>query len=283
MRTAEWIQIGFAIILAAAAWLTVLLRVFPRLSIHPLPARRRWNITLLAAVPAVAVALARSSAHFLPPFYVSVIRDWLTAALFLVPYWQTGQFFQRPNPRIEERLMAFDRWLWPGLATTSGTARSPIGLSLEVAYLFCYPLVPLGLFALYLAGERRHVASFWFVVLVSTYICYAITPFFPAYPPREMAGGQSVASPAGKARIFNRWILKHGSIHAISFPSAHVASTLAASLVLLRFMPLAGLAFLAVSIWIAAGAVVGRYHYALDVLLGAATALAVFLFSFKYF
>jgi hypothetical protein len=30
------------------------------------------------------------------------------------------------------------------------------------------------------------------------------------------------------------------------------------------------------------GAVVGRYHYALDVLLGAATALAVFLASYRY-
>ncbi len=283
MRIAEWIQIGFAIILAATAWLTVLLRALPPHSIHPLPARRRWNITLLAVVPLVAVALARSTAHFLPPLYVSVIRDWLTVALLLVPYWQTGQFFQRPNPRIEQWLMAFDRWLWPGLAAASGTPRTPLGLSLEVAYLFCYPLVPLGLLGLYLAGERRHVDGFWFVVLISTYICYAITPFFPAYPPRDLAGGQPPSAAVGKTRIFNRWILKHGSIHAISFPSAHVASTLAVSLVLLRFVPLAGLVFLVVSIWIAVGAVMGRYHYALDVLLGAVVALVVFIFSFKYF
>ena len=281
MRTAEWIQIGFAILLAAAAWMLALpLKPF---STHSLPGRRRWNITLLAIVPVMAVTLARSTARFLPPLYVSTIRDWLTAALLLVPYWQTGQFFQAPNARIEQRLMAFDRWLWPRLAAASGTARTGLGWSLEVAYLFCYPLVPLGLLALYAAGERRYVGSFWFVVLISTYICYAITPFFPAYPPRDLAAGQAPSVPGGKARLLNRWILKHGSIHAISFPSAHVASTLAVSLVLLRFVPLAGLVFLAVSLWIAAGAVVGRYHYALDVLLGAVTALAVFLASFQYF
>jgi membrane-associated phospholipid phosphatase len=82
--------------------------------------------------------------------------------------------------------------------------------------------------------------------------------------------------------VFNRWILQHGSIHAISFPSAHVASTCAVSLVLLHFMPLIGLAFLFVSVWIAIGAVVGRYHYALDVLLGAATALGVFAACYSY-
>src|SRR5271165_3016948 len=115
MRTSEWIQIGFAIVLAAAAWIKPL---FGR----PLPARRRLTITLLALVPLVAVTLARATASFLPPFYVSVLRDWLTVPLFLVPYWQTGQFFQGPNRRIEERLLAFDRWLMPRAAGTSGTS-----------------------------------------------------------------------------------------------------------------------------------------------------------------
>ena len=73
----------------------------------------------------------------------------------------------------------------------------------------------------------------------------------------------------------NLWILKYGSIQAISFPSAHVASALAVSLVLLRFVPIAGLVFLVISFWIAVAAVIGGYHYAIDVLLGAAMALIV--------
>ena len=82
--------------------------------------------------------------------------------------------------------------------------------------------------------------------------------------------------------MFNRWILQHGSIHAISFPSAHVASTFAVSLVLLRYAPGVGAAFLFISIWIALGAVIGRYHYALDVITGAITALAVFLACYPF-
>jgi membrane-associated phospholipid phosphatase len=273
MRTSEWIQIGFAVVLAVAAWIQPLF--FP-----PLPVRRRSNITLLAIVPLAAVSLARATAAFLPLLSVSILRDWLTVALFLVPYWQTGQFFQAPNHRIEQRLLAFDRWLMPKTAGTSGTARTGLGLVLEVAYLFCYPLVPLGLLVLYAGGRRAHTASFWLVVLLATYLCYAITPFVPAYPPRDLAGSQP--SQVGKARIFNRWILKHGSIHAISFPSAHVASTFAVSLVLLRFLPIAGLVFLFISVWISLGAVVGRYHYALDVLLGAVTALGVFFACYPY-
>jgi len=37
-----------------------------------------------------------------------------------------------------------------------------------------------------------------------------------------------------------------------------------------------------VSCWISLGAVIGRYHYALDVLMGVVTALAVFLACYRF-
>lgn len=69
----------------------------------------------------------------------------------------------------------------------------------------------------------------------------------------------------------------------ISFPSAHVASTVAVSLVLTRHLHIVGLCFLFVAGSIAVAAVAGRYHYALDVLLGAAVALIVFVASYRWF
>jgi membrane-associated phospholipid phosphatase len=199
----------------------------------------------------------------------------------LVPYWQTGQFFIEPNEKIQSWLAALDRRWLGSLAARAGTARTRIGLSMEIAYFLCYPLVPLGLGVMFAAGLRNHTDAYWRVVLISTYICYAITPFVPALPPSTMATAQLISSmPPGKGRMLNQWLHRHGSIHAISFPSAHVASALAVSLVLLRFVPFAGLLFLIVSIWIAVAAVVGRYHYALDVLLGAVVALGTFLASY---
>src|ERR1700685_4771364 len=112
--------------------------------------------------------------------------------------------------------MAFDRWRMPRAAGTSGTARTGFGLVLEIAYLFCYPLVPLGLLALYAAGQRDHVASFWLVVLIATYLCYAMTPFVPAYPPRDLAGSQAAPAPAGAARGVHTQGLTHGRVPADS-------------------------------------------------------------------
>ncbi|WP_260705445.1 phosphatase PAP2 family protein [Edaphobacter flagellatus] len=267
MRTSEWIQLGFSLLLALAAWLT------------PLPRQRQRNITTLALAAAVILAIALLIARALPPEAASILRDWLTVPLFLIPYWQTGQFFLAPNPRIQQRLLDLDHRLIPTIASQSGTSRTGIGFLLEMAYLSCYPLVPLGLLSLYLANLRSQVAGFWLVVLIATYLCYAITPFVPAYPPRSLVEPAATPPPAqiNKGRVFNRWILQHGSIHAISFPSAHVASAFSVAFVLLHASIPIGLLFLGIAIAISLGAVIGRYHYALDVILGALLAFLTFV------
>jgi membrane-associated phospholipid phosphatase len=279
MRISEWIQVVFSLGFAVAAWAT-------GLTSHPLPIRRRWIVTFFAVVAILIVDLGRFSASFLSPDHASILRDCLAVAIFLVPYWQAGEFFLQPNLKMQNRLLALDRRLVPGIAAKSGTERTVIGSLLEMAYLLCYPLVPLGLLAMYMAGLREKAGAFWFVVLTSTYICYAITPFVPAFPPRSLSGDQADTTArerdTSKARSFNRWILKRGSIHAISFPSAHVASAFAIALVLLLYAPSPGVVFLIIAVLISLGAVAGRYHYALDVLLGAATALAVFFASYRY-
>ncbi|HMD19193.1 MAG TPA: phosphatase PAP2 family protein [Alloacidobacterium sp.] len=234
MRTSEWIQTGFATILALAAW------------IRPLPAGRRWITTLLAAFAIIVVAVARFSTHVLTLRQASAFRDWLPVALMLVPYWQTGQFFTGPNEKIQKRLVEIDRWLFNLMPPIPGALGRFTRLSTEWAYMFCYPLVPLGLGVFYTLGLRQNTSAFWFIVLVSTYLCYAITPFVPALPPRSITTKQSAVAASNRGRVMNLWILKYGSIQAISFPSAHVASALAVSLVLLRFVPIAGLVFLVV-------------------------------------
>jgi hypothetical protein len=264
MRTSEWIQAGFAAILAVAAWIV------------PLAHRRRLNITFLALFALAGVALARASAYFLAPVPSSIFRDWMPVVITLVPYWQTGQFFIRPNERIQAWLVASDRWFLGAFSKTGWKFGRAVHLSLEWAYSFCYPIVPLGLAVLYFAGLRQYADTYWLLVLAPTYLCYGITPFFPALPPRSLDNSPMPAPPRTKSRTFNLWISKHGSIQAISFPSAHVASALGASLVLLQYVPVAGAIFLAISFWIAVGAVVGGYHYTIDVVLGAVVPLVVY-------
>lgn len=268
MRAAECIDLLAFSFLALLAWH------------RGLPAPRRAKVTAMGAVGLSATAIgAGVLPRVLAPLPASVIRDWLPAALLLMVYWQAGQFFLRVDQDAQRRLLQLDRKIVEPLVDRC--LRSGAGVWfltwLELAYLFCYPLVPLGLGAVYLLRARGHADQFWTVVLGATYACYAMVPFIQTLPPRMLAERDGAKLPPGRVRRFNLWLLRHASIQANTFPSAHVASSMACALVLLRLDLRVGLAFLVVATSIALGAVAGRYHYAADAIVGAAVALAVFL------
>ena len=81
--------------------------------------------------------------------------------------------------------------------------------------------------------------------------------------------------------MLNHWILRRASVKAITFPSAHVASALAAALVLLLLKPWVGVIFLGAALSIVVATVVGGYHYAADVLLAVMAAILVFAATFS--
>src|SRR5271170_1146576 len=96
MRVAEWIEVAFLSILVLAAWR------------RPLAPPRRWRVTALAILAIGAVLAARFMVYFVSPRLSSVVRDWLPAALLLVPYWQIGEFFTGPDQSVQNRLSALD-------------------------------------------------------------------------------------------------------------------------------------------------------------------------------
>ena len=264
MRTSEWIQIGFSAGMALLAWM------------RPLELRQRFRVALLAIAVAGAILCARLALH---GFAGSVVRDWLPVALLLFPYWQAGQFFTGPDERIQGWLARTDERMLRALEGLTGCdEKHGWARYFELAYLMCYPLVPIGLGVLYLAHHRPDADFYWIVVVLASDICFAATIFVPAMPPRLLREAQagSVVS-KNEVRRLNEAVLNRGSIQAITFPSAHVASTTAVALVLTYFLPAVGAIFLVIAVSIACGAFLGRYHYFLDVVLGAVEAAAVFL------
>ena len=272
MRVAEWIEIAFFSILVLAAWG------------RRLPSRRRLRVTAFAILAIAFILAARFLLYFAPPRFSSVIRDWMPAALLLVAYWQIGGFFSQPSQSMQARLAAFDRSFFG--AAHIQPAKTAIGsgpaLYLELAYLLVYPLIPLGVAALYIAGMRQSADYYWVVVLLATYTCFAMTPFVPALPPRLLTGYDMFEIPPNSLRAVNRWVLRRGSIQAITFPSAHVASSAAAGLVLLRLEPGVGVIFLWTALSIAVATVGGGYHYAADVLFALLVAVFVFVGTFWF-
>jgi hypothetical protein len=265
MRTTEWVNLVLFSLFIVGSWL------------RPLARRQRAGIRAIGVIGITLIIAVQYTDVLLSRFTVSVIRDWLTAALMPMMYWQAGRFAGKPNENFQKLLHRLDRETLGGLLRRLAVWRSYRWISaiLELAYLSCYELVPLGLGVLYLLHLRRYANEYWLVVLSATYPCYVLTAFLPTRPPRDLEM-ESVPPRSRKIRTFNLWIMRHISIHLNTFPSAHVTATVGGSLVLLRHTPMVGFAFLLVSIGIILGAVTGRYHYAADVIVAAVLALSVF-------
>lgn len=188
----------------------------------------------------------------------------------LLAYWASGLLWTGPMPRIERWLAAWD----VRLGVPRLIARTPrvLVLVLESAYAGVYPLIPIA-FVLHLwFGAQPDPGRFWAVVLITDFVCFGMLPWIQTRPPRALEPAPPWTS---GIRAFNVGLLGRLSIGVNTVPSGHAAEALAAAL-LLSDAPLA------VSIWvwgaalaISAGAVLGRYHYAVDAIAGWAVALAV--------
>jgi len=267
IRRSEWINIIFFSFLMVMGFF------------RPLSLRKRLEIIVIGTAGIGLTLVAAYIPQWTASRAVPVIRDFLPALLMLFVYWQSGRFFVRPNEWIQEYLLQLDeKYLGPVLRREPGKSiPSWLANYLELSYLFCYPLVPLGIVVLYLSGKKNLANDYWSIVLLSTYFCYVLLPFIQMLPPRMLNPKSETNPEPERIRLLNLNILDNLSIQVNTFPSAHVASTIAASLALIGSLPLAGLIFLIISLSIACGAVMGRYHYAADAVLGIGIACLVSL------
>jgi hypothetical protein len=196
-------------------------------------------------------------------------RAWIAHAYLMLGYWVPSAFVDATHPRFERWLAAADARL--GVGPASDTWRTGRGV-LELAYLLCYPLVPAGLVVILANGTQDDVARFWTAVLASGYACYASLPWAAARPPRLLGEEPDGALPHALTAL-NRTVLGTLSHQHVTFPSGHAAISLVVAFEVSRVTPGFGAAFTVMALLVAAAAVVGRYHYFVDVLAGLAVAL----------
>jgi membrane-associated phospholipid phosphatase len=190
------------------------------------------------------------------------VRVWLPLLYLPVGYWLPAILAAAPG---ESR---FETWLrdhdeaWRCLLG----ALSPLAAgTLEFAYLACYLVVPLAFVIVWAVGTLQQVERFWLAVLLAGFACYITLPWLVSRPPRML--GDS-AAPRGVAS-FNVSLLGRVSHQFNTFPSGHVAVATAIALAVFPVSRLAGVIFGVIAVGIAAGAAAGRYHYGIDVVVGA--------------
>ena len=205
--------------------------------------------------------------------HVRVLNDWiLPPTLLLIGYWSSGLLFVAPRPAQEAAL----RWLDDRVNVPSIAARTPRALAevLESAYAGVYVLIPIALVIHLTFAPRPDADRFWAIVLITDFICFAVLPWIQTRPPRALETTEPWPS---SVRAFNLRMLGATSIQANTFPSGHAAEGLAAALLVTAAPPAIVLPMFAAGLAVAAGAVLGRYHYLVDAIAGWAVAVVVFV------
>ena len=134
---------------------------------------------------------------------------------------------------------------------------------LELGYLACFPLVPISFAAVWTAGSPADVARYWLAVLVAGYACYITLPWLVSRPPRLIEESCVDVALTDITRL-NRFVLGRVSHRLNTFPSGHVAVSVAAAISVGKVWPAAGVVLGAVAAAVAVDAVAGRYHYVAD-------------------
>jgi protein-L-isoaspartate(D-aspartate) O-methyltransferase len=198
------------------------------------------------------------------PMLSPAIRFWLGHLYLVAGYWIPALAPARSGETpFEQWLEASDAGWRPRL----NAAPACLVHAGEAAYLLCYPVVPAAFLVVWIAGNNVDLNRFWLAVLIGGFACYGSLPWLAARPPRLLPGAHPREHPVARVNV---GVLSRVSHNFTTFPSGHVAVSIAAALCVTNVSPAAGLTFALVAVAISIGAVTGGYHYVMDVAAGAA-------------
>jgi membrane-associated phospholipid phosphatase len=227
-----------------------------------MPQSRRLLITSVSLALAAVIRVVAAA-----PI---AVRDWAPLLYVAVAYFWTGQLFVKPSEKLESWLMSWDHRLlgdptrrfshWPGWVVAY----------LDVVYMFCFLLLPAGFAALAAAGHSMQANHYWTMVLAADLGAFAPLSVFQTRPPWALEDPPVLADT--RVRRLASSMVRHATTGVNTFPSGHVAVSLAAALAVLRSMPLTGGVLLVLAASVSLACSVGRYHYVVDVLAGAVLA-----------
>ncbi len=248
----------------------VLLAYFGYLTVASLFTRldRRYRLAVSAAaltICGITVAVSRTAVRF-PP-----LRDLYPAACIPLAYWLPRALFPGVNARQEAWLLRTDARIlgWtPVTRAVAGAGRASREW-LELSYLSVYAMIPAGAGVAWWSGGSPAVDRYWTIVLIATLSTYGTLPWIATRTPRAIER----LAPRLPVQAAAHRVMSVVSHELNTFPSGHASASLAAALALLgTSLPVAAV-FGLLAIAIAVASVLGRYHFAVDVLAGAALAV----------
>jgi len=202
-----------------------------------------------------------------------------------VAYRLSGWFFRAPDRRLETWLSRTDDWVFDRAGFGAFVRRGPRILFelLEAIYSSVYVLVPAGFLIAKLVAPNLDADRYWTIVIAPMLASYAMLPWLQSRTPFAIGSHTDIATRNLGVRRFNQLIARRASIEVCTIPSGHAAGSVAIALALGAVSPLAAAVVCVLAAGIAPGSIIGRYHFALDVVAGAGVAVATWLLVVEAF
>jgi len=199
------------------------------------------------------------------------LSEWYPMLLLPALYGEIGVLTLSAGFQNDLLIQRLESWGFGSQISYRWIRESPdflLSWILHACYLAYYAILYASPFALWMAGRRDASRHTIFAVMATFYLCYIVFLFFPVAGPRYAFDVvHNSATDVWPARAA-AWLLDRGDSWGAAFPSSHVAASVVATGMALRYWRALGLILLPFTIGLVMAVVYGQFHYAIDALSG---------------
>ena len=240
----------------------------------------RWYLYLLTRALWIAGIISLTFVTEQMPFPLQFLRDWYPLSTIAIFYVEMGKLTQMVFQQyFDETVIRWEKRVFKGMPSLELSDRFPSIILSEILHLcyFSYYVIAVFLAAwLYFGGRIIPFQETVFAETLTFNLSLLCYPFLPATGPRYLF--EKIQGKLSNGFFFRltHSIVSRGSSKGTAFPSSHVSLSVIVLLYALRYDSTAFLILLPMCIGLALGTVYGRFHYVIDVLVGAVLAGIVF-------
>jgi membrane-associated phospholipid phosphatase len=199
------------------------------------------------------------------------LGDWYPMLLLAALYGEIGVLTLDAGFQNDLLIQRLEAWVFGSQISYRWIRETPSQLLswvLHACYLAYYPILYASPLGLWIVGRRDASRHTIFAVMATFYLCYIVFLFFPVAGPRyAFDAAHNAATNVGPAQ-FAAWLLDRGDSWGAAFPSSHVAASVVATGMALRYWRTLGLLLLPFTAGLILAVVYGQFHYAVDALSG---------------
>ena len=199
------------------------------------------------------------------------LGEWYAMALLAALYGEIGVLTVDAGLQNDWWIQRLEVWVFGSEVSYNWIREMPnaaLSWVLHLCYLAYYPILYASPLGLWLIGRREAARDTIFAVMVTFYICYLAFLFFPVAGPRYAFDlAHNAATSVAPAR-WAQWLLDRGDSWGAAFPSSHVAASVVAVGMALRYYRPLGMVLLPLTVGLLLSVVYGQFHYGVDALSG---------------